>query len=74
MKTTSRAKEYRLKNGTKYMIIEDIHYCDWGYWTWKHIIPRNGKLSRVITEARGYYYTITHMNGNNYESYKILRC
>ena len=73
MKTTSRMKEYTLKNGTKYIVIEDIHYTSWGYWTWKHIIPRNGKTDLVITESNCYYYTITHMNGDNYESYKILK-
>lgn len=73
MKSITKEKEYTLKNGTKYLIIYEINYSNNLYWIWKHIIPYSEKRSIVITESRGHYYNITHMNGDNYESYSIPR-
>lgn len=74
MRTVEKRKEYTLKNGAEYVVIEKIHYSDWGYWTWKQIIPYSEKDSLVITETHGYYYRICHMGaGDSYDSYEICR-
>ena len=73
MKTIKTAKEYTLKNGAEYIIIKEIHYSDWGYWTWKQIFPSSGKFTYAITETHGYSYDITHIYNNNCELHSIPR-
>ena len=73
MKTFNTKKTYTLKNGTKYLVEEEIHYCDYGYWLWKYIFCYSDKPSIVITESRGYYYNRAYLYGDNFESYSISR-
>ena len=73
MKTIERRKEYELKNGARFTIIEKIHYSDWGYWTWKQIFPFSGKFTYAITETHGYSYDIVHIHNDDCKSYLIPR-
>ena len=60
MKGYEVIKKYTLKSGAEYIIFEQMHYTQWGYWTWKQIFFPAEDKSIVISDTYGYYYDVYH--------------